>query len=510
MSNPTITTIAPAADLCIVDSQNHFDLGQQFFAQHFAGTDGPTLIHHRKAWRHWVGSHYATVSDGDLEALIWKSLPSCKEKKGDELVPLKPKSSLVSATMSGLKAVAHVSSTIEQPCWLTDGPSNVIAFQNGLLDLDDFQASGDCNLRPHTPQWFSANCLPHDLKPFASCPNWLKFLSDIFDGDGERISALQQWFGYCLTNDNSQQKAAILIGPPRSGKGTTISVLSAVLGHENVASLSLEDLGGQFGLHPLVGKLAAIVDEAQLGRFGSQSQVLRTLKTITGGASQTINRKNVDSLSNVRLNARFTLTMNELPRLPDASAALVSRFLVIPYLNSYVGKEDTRLLDRLLAEVSGITTWALHGLQQLNANGGFVQPSVGQSALDDFEELSSPTKVFVRECCVVGDGKTMSLAEAEVAWKTWCQANSHEVGKLHDLGRKLRAVVPRVKTSREQTLGVVMRSYCGIGLSEAYRDYLELRSVLPTTKPVQLARDYSEAHGQPDFDTFTAMNSFDF
>ena len=313
-----------------------------------------------------------------------------------------------------------------------------------------------------------------------------------------------------MTNDNSQQKAAILIGPPRSGKGTTISVLSAVLGHENVASLSLEDLGGQFGLHPLVGKLAAIVDEAQLGRFGSQSQVLRTLKTITGGASQTINRKNVDSLSNVRLNARFTLTMNELPRLPDASAALVSRFLVIPYLNSYVGKEDTRLLDRLLAEVSGITTWALHGLQQLNANGGFVQPSVGQSALDDFEELSSPTKVFVRECCVVGDGKTMSLAEAEVAWKTWCQANSHEVGKLHDLGRKLRAVVPRVKTSREQTLGVVMRSYCGIGLSEAYRDYLELRSVLPTTKPVQLARDYSEAHGQPDFDTFTAMNSFDF
>ena len=67
-----------------------------------------------------------------------------------------------------------------------------------------------------------------------------------------------------------------------------------------------------------------------------------------------------------------------------------------------------------------------------------------------------------------------------------------------------------MKTSREQILGVVQRSYCGIGLSEAYRDYLELRGVLPTTEPVQVARDYSEAHGQPEFDTFTAMNSFDF
>ena len=274
MNNPTITTIVPAADPCIVDPQNHLELGQRFFANHFAGTDGPTLLHHRKEWHHWVGTHYEVVTDADLEALIWQWLPTCKQEKGHELVPLKPKSSLVSATISGLKAVAHVSSGIEQPCWLTDGPDNVIAFQNGLLDLEEFQASGNCNLTPHTPQWFSANCLPHDLKPFASCPTWLKFLNDVFDGDGERIAALQQWFGYCLTNDNSQQKAAVLIGPPRSGKGTTISVLSAVLGHENVASLSLEDLGGPFGLHPLVGKLAAIIDEAQLVSLRTQNRPL--------------------------------------------------------------------------------------------------------------------------------------------------------------------------------------------------------------------------------------------
>ena len=38
--------------------------------------------------------------------------------------------------------------------------------------------------------------------------------------DGESIQTLQEWMGYLLTLDKSQHKMAMLIGPPRSGRGT--------------------------------------------------------------------------------------------------------------------------------------------------------------------------------------------------------------------------------------------------------------------------------------------------
>ena len=155
-----------------------------------------------------------------------------------------------------------------------------------------------------------------------------------------RISTLQQWFGYNLIADNRQHKIAMLIGPPRSGKGTTMAVLSSLLGKYNVANSSLASLGGRFGLEPLVGKLAALIDEGHLGKFSDSSLVLERLKAISGGSEQAIDRKGIAALANVALKVRFTIAVNELPRLSDSSVAMRSRLLIIPYFNSYEGKES--------------------------------------------------------------------------------------------------------------------------------------------------------------------------
>src|SRR5690606_30060659 len=153
----------------------------------------------------------------------------------------------------------------------------------------------------------------------AKCPNWLAFLEEVFDGDHERISALQQWFGYNLVSDNRHHKMALLLGPPRSGKGTTLAVMSAMLGRHNVANTSLAALGGRFGLEPLIGNLSALIDEGHLGKFSDTSLILERLKAISGGSEQTVDRKGIAALASVSLKVRFTLAMNELPRLTDAS-----------------------------------------------------------------------------------------------------------------------------------------------------------------------------------------------
>ena len=49
-------------------------------------------------------------------------------------------------------------------------------------------------------------------------------LDQLWAGDSESIAALQEWFGYCLTNDTRQQKILMIVGPKRSGKGTIARV----------------------------------------------------------------------------------------------------------------------------------------------------------------------------------------------------------------------------------------------------------------------------------------------
>ena len=97
-----------------------------------------------------------------------------KSDKGNRVLqPYQPQRSAVTGVLDALKAVANHTSAVEPPCWLEAGklpdPTNVIAFANGLLDVQEYLA-GSVTLLDHTPNWFSCNCLPHGFDPMATCP----------------------------------------------------------------------------------------------------------------------------------------------------------------------------------------------------------------------------------------------------------------------------------------------------------------------------------------------------
>ena len=74
----------------------------------------------------------------------------------------------------------------------------------------------------------------------------------------------------------------------------------------------------------------------------------------------TVDRKFRDGWTG-RLETRFLLLSNELPRLGDTSGALASRFIILLLRNSFFGKEDLGLTDRLMKEMPGILKWSLDG-----------------------------------------------------------------------------------------------------------------------------------------------------
>ncbi len=429
---------------------------------------GQSLVHHLGQWRRWDGKLYRDVADADVRADLWKWLATCRDERSKGSITYSPKPAAVNATLDALRAEANVPLHTAMPRWLGEAegprPENIVAFDNGLLDIEGFIATGEPRLMSHTPRWFSHTCLPHGFDPQAECPLWLETLGLWFEGDVERMRALGQWFGYCLTSDIRQHKFALLIGPPRSGKGTTMRVLSQMLGAHNVANPTLTSLGSRFGLAPLVGKLAALVGDGHLGRQSDSTAILERLKSITGGDPQNVDRKNAVELANVPLKARFTIAVNELPRFPDASAALRSRMLVIPYRVSFEGHEDFDLADRLLVEIPGITNWAMNGLMDLRRAGRMLQPQAGRDILDAFGRLSSPVMAFLHDGCEVGSGHWTRADVLRAAWVKWCEQHGHEPGSEANFGAKLRAVNPLIERTRRREGGRQHYGYVGVRL----------------------------------------------
>ena len=272
-------------------------------------------------------------------------------------------------------------------------------------------------------------------------------------------------FGYALTPDTSQQKAFLIIGPKRSGKGTIARILTRVVGIENAVAPTIAGLGMNFGLAPLIGKRVAIISDARLGGRADQHAIAERLLSITGEDALTIDRKFQPAWTG-RLQTRFVVLSNELPRLADAGGALASRFIVLPLTASFYGREDPGLTDRLLCELPGVLNWSIAGLRRLRNRGYFLQPPSAAEIVQDLEDLGSPITAFLREECSVGPGHTVEINLLFKAWTEFSKRQGRDhAGTAQTFGRDLRAKLPGLTTTRPRDdQGERLRFYQGIGL----------------------------------------------
>ena len=416
-----------------------------------------------------VTAHCKSVFDDDHagKLLEYQSKAANGEADPEKDRPPKPRkvtTALVSNVQQALHGMALVGDDVGQPCWRdgrTIAAADVLPARNGLAYLPDLIAGNDTPLIPPTPAFFAAFAVDFDIDQEAPEPvQWKAFLHGSLDGDPERIGVLQEWFGYCLTLDTSAEKMLWLIGKPRAGKGTVLTVLRELVGRHGVAALTLASLATNFGMASMLGKPVALIGDARVPRSNDAGTIVERLLSITGRDPVPIDRKYRDALS-VVLPTKITVATNEVPRVLDPSGALASRFLIVNFERSFLGKEDHDLKDRLLDELPGILLWAAEGLRRLRERGRFVQPSSGEDYVGDLIELSSPITAFVGECCVVGADKSVPCDDLYRVYRDWCERSGQHVASKPTFGKDLRSALSIRRTQRRRQ-GEPTHMYIGV------------------------------------------------
>jgi putative DNA primase/helicase len=135
---------------------------------------------------------------------------------------------------------------------------HLICLRNGTLDTLSYE------LLPHSPSHRLLNRTDIEWNAEAECPRWIQFLDECFveDSDKEqKIAFMQEWMGYCLVPDISQQKFVWMVGAGGNGKSVLLSVLERLVGGHNVSHAYMERLGDKFVRAELEGKLLNVSSE---------------------------------------------------------------------------------------------------------------------------------------------------------------------------------------------------------------------------------------------------------
>ena len=430
----------------------------KIFLQVFYTVSGKqSLIYWNDDFYRWAGNHYQKTDDGMVKAQMLKWLDEDAQMygKGQQLIPFSANDKTVNSAINTVKIVNPVAGEIKPPTWFSScdaDPTEIVTCKSNNFNL----RTGE--ITPGTPDLFVLSALPFDFDADAPRPTgWLDFLAQLLPDDPQAVELLQEWFGYCLTPDTSQQKMLLIIGPKRAGKGTIGRILRQLIGESNVSNPTVSRLADSFGLEDLMGtRLAQVTDARFKGR--DMDTVVERLKAISGEDAIAINRKHQKAV-HMKLPTRFMVLSNETPQLSDVSGALASRFVVIRLRESFIGREERGLIDRLLPELPGILLWAVEGWRRLQARGHFVEPKSSAEDREILEATLSPMSAFVDEMCVLNPGLSVGTDKIREAYRLWRENRGLKPVHLTKFGIDINAVCAKVKYVKHKKL------YVGIGLA---------------------------------------------
>jgi P4 family phage/plasmid primase-like protien len=335
-------------------------------------------------------------------------------------------------------------------------PLNEVNVLNGILNVVTKQ------LQAHDPAFLSPVQIPVEYDPSATCPEWEKFVAEVFPEDAQELAF--EMPADLITPSRSAQKAILLLGEGSNGKSTYLRALAAVVGSTNVAGASLHKLeSDRFATARLIGKLANICPDLPSTHLTETS----VFKAITGGDDLHAEYKYRESFE-FRPYCRLVFSANHVPRSGDASHAFFRRWLVIPLERTFEPDEQIprEELDAKLAdprELSGVLNRALDVLPRVRRE-GFTGSESMREAWEEFKAMTDPVSVFLAQHTIEAANAWVTKADLLTAYNRDCDKHGRAGLNKTAFGLALKRARPGIGEAQRTVHGRVVWCYTGIGL----------------------------------------------
>lgn len=295
---------------------------------------------------------------------------------------------------------------------------HLLNVRNGLLDWRPGE------LRAHSPEHRSAIQIPVEWQPHACCPEIERFLEEVLP-DEQTVQLVLEIIGYALLADLSLHTAVLLLGPGRNGKSVLLTIIRALLGAANVASVPLQLFSeSRFAAATVYGKLANVCGDLD-ARAIERTDVF---KMMTGGDAIHAEWKYGQPFSFTSF-ALPIFSANEAPYSRDQSDAWFERWIVIPMPKVIAPeKRDPDLAAKLTsqAELEGLLVAAVEALRRLLERGRFQIPQAVRDAGRDYRQELDSVAGWLADRCDLRDPQAVTGRSVLFAsYREWCQANGH-------------------------------------------------------------------------------------
>ena len=299
----------------------------------------------------------------------------------------------------------------------------LFACANGVIDLEtgEFrEGRRDDMITLASPvAWNSA----------ASSDTWVTFLHSLFPSNPEMVAFLQVALGYCLTGLTKEELFFILHGTGRNGKGTFMRPPIAILGNYAATTEFSTLIQGRDDSKAPRNDIAALAGKrfvsAQESRQGAKLDE-SLIKSLTGGDMITARYLHREFFT-FRPTWKIWLATNHRPEIKGSDTGIWSRPRLIPFNESFEGREDKGLKERLLApdQLSGILRWMVEGCA-IYLREGLKFPDEVTAATKGYKQENDSIGRFLEECCKRVDGLSAASREIYLAFSSWAKDNELE------------------------------------------------------------------------------------
>ena len=311
---------------------------------------------------------------------------------------------------------------------LNQYPAHWINFRNGFFDPVARV------MIPHDPKYRCVNQIPHRYDPGGdpqgdAVEEWMRFI--VPDQDDREM--LLEFVGYSMTRDVRQQKFMILNGEGGTGKSTVIRMIEAVIGSNNLSSISLNELTQRFSAYGLLGRLLNSCADLELTALEDTSTIKKALgeDTLRGEA------KGKDAFA-FKSYAKMVFSCNELPIVKAEKTNGFYRRLLIITMNRVPAVVKPDLFDQLRNEIDFFVHLSVEALTRMYERGTILASDHSAQAVQRLRMDSDTVEAFLQEETYKVQGARVERGQLFQRYQDYCFASDRTALTRNNFFKSIR------------------------------------------------------------------------